>query len=254
MASSGSAAPVRDRVGNRADRGAVSAVTASVLDVFASRQGEGPCVGDPQVFIRFGGCNLVCDYCDTPESIPLKSGHTFTVEEVLAKVEAADPHGEAVAVSLTGGEPLLQVEFLKSLIPSLRSRGYQIYLETNGSLPRALEKIASECDWIAMDIKNESATGHDLREAHRWFLNASGKKVFVKLVLTDRTSEQELRDAVSLIATADPSIPLILQPATPWGQAASIPLDRLVSWYHQATQRLRDVRILPQVHRLWDIP
>jgi len=39
---------------------------APILDIFFSRQGEGICVGDPHLFIRFGGCNVVCDYCDTP--------------------------------------------------------------------------------------------------------------------------------------------------------------------------------------------
>src|SRR5258708_5336065 len=129
---------------------------ASVLEIFESRQGEGPCVGDSQIFLRFGGCNLVCDYCDTPESIPAKSGTPMTPDEILSRVDVLRKESGASILSLTGGEPLNQTAVLQELLPSLRARGYRIYLETNGSLPGALAKIVSDCDWIAMDFKPES--------------------------------------------------------------------------------------------------
>ena len=226
--------------------------TASILDIFSSRQGEGICVGDSQIFIRFGGCNLVCDYCDTPESIPAKSGLTYSLDTVVERVTqwSSIP---APVVSLTGGEPLTQVGFLQALIPVLREHGCSIYLETNGTLPGALAKVVNDCDWIAMDFKPESAIGRDQWEAHRWFLEMGGSKVFVKMVLTDRTAETEFQRGVDLVATVGPAIPLILQPATPWASARSIPLARLTSWWVWATQRLKDVRIIPQIHRLWEI-
>jgi organic radical activating enzyme len=226
---------------------------AGVLDVFASRQGEGICVGDPQIFVRFGGCNLVCDYCDTPESIPAKSGRQQTVEEVLTRIDALDA-SHVWPVSLTGGEPLLHLSFLEELITALRAQGRAIYLETNGTLPRALEKVIKGCDWVAMDFKPESATGHDLWEAHQWFLDIGANKVFVKMVLTAKTTEAEFERAVALLAPRHRSVPFLLQPATAWGEAGTIPLARLDSWWRQATAQLSDVRILPQIHRLWDIP
>ncbi len=229
-------------------------VEAPILDIFASRQGEGICVGDPHVFIRFGGCNVVCDYCDTPESIPAKSGKPWSLESVLKKVEELDPAKSGMAVSLTGGEPLLQVSFLEQLIPKLRSSGRKIYLETNGTLPKALERILDGCDWIAMDLKPESAIGRDMWEAQKWFLETAGKKVFVKMVLTQATLDEEVRRGASLIAGVRREIPLVLQPATPWGSAKSVPLERLVSFWTLATKQLSDVRILPQIHRLWQIP
>jgi 7-carboxy-7-deazaguanine synthase len=249
-------------MGKAGDGGAFSAVKAAtaialeapVLEIFASRQGEGICVGDPHVFIRFGGCNVACDYCDTPESIPAGSGHSRVLRDVLGEVRALDPDHRTAAVSLTGGEPLLQVAFLERLIPELRKDGRKIYLETNGILPRALERIVEGCDWIAMDVKPPSAIGRDQWEAHRWFLEMGGKKIFVKMVLTGSTREEEVRRAVDLISGVRPDIPFVLQPATAWGTATSIPLARLASWWALATQRLSDVRILPQIHRLWEIP
>ncbi len=228
--------------------------TASVMEIFQSRQGEGVCVGDAQMFVRFGGCNVVCDYCDTPDSIPSKAGTRVTLPDVLERIGTPDPKKGLNTVSLTGGEPLVHVGFLQALIPELRRRGWQIYLETNGTLPGALEKIAEGCDWIAMDFKPASAIGRDQWEAHQWFLKIGGSKIFVKMVLTATTTEVELRQAVALLKAAPHTIPLVLQPATPWSNVASIPMDRLVSWWQEAGRCLKDVRILPQIHRLWDIP
>lgn len=231
-------------------------VSASILEIFPSRQGEGLCVGNPHLFIRFGGCNLACDYCDTPESIPAKSGTLFSIQDVLTSVdrfEGKGNFGDQRVISLTGGEPLLHVSFLEHLIPPLRKRGWQIYLETNGTLPRALAKIVAGCDWIAMDFKLETATGHDLWEAHQWFLEIGGDKVFVKMVLTDTSKEEEFYQGVERLKMTQPDTPLILQPATPWGATGSIPLERLTCWWAWAARRLRNVPIIPQVHRLWAI-
>ncbi len=229
-------------------------VEAPVLDLFISRQGEGICVGDPHLFVRFGGCNLVCDYCDTPESIPLDVGHRWDPRSLLERISQLDPERRTRAVSLTGGEPLLQVGFLEQLLPELRKQGRQVYLETNGTLPQALERIVEGCDWIAMDVKPESAVGRDLWEAHRWFLRMGENKIFTKMVLTANTREEELRHVVDLISGVRRDIPLVLQPATPWNRVQAIPLGRLASWWALATRQLCDVRILPQVHRLWAIP
>ena len=228
-------------------------MTARILEIFASRQGEGVCIGDSHLFIRFGGCNVACDYCDTPESIPAGSGEVWSLSRVYAQIQALGENKPST-VTLTGGEPLLQIDFLERLISELRQAGHKIYLETNGTLPRALERIVEGCDWIAMDLKPESAIRRDMWEAHRWFLKTGGKKIFVKMVLTEATSEEELRRAVTLIAGVRPAIPLVLQPATPWGTASSIPLARLASWWDLASRQLPDVRILPQIHRLWGIP
>src|ERR1700733_9565371 len=99
MARKRGAARIGDGVGNPANGRPLPAVRAEaivdveapVLDIFLSRQGEGICVGDPQIFIRFGGCNVVCDYCDTPESMPAKSGKAWSLESVLQKIEELDP-------------------------------------------------------------------------------------------------------------------------------------------------------------------
>ena len=77
---------------------AIVDVEAPVLDIFLSRQGEGVCVGDPQIFIRFGGCNVVCDYCDTPDSIPAKAGRMQRLGDVLKQIDLLLPSREKVGM------------------------------------------------------------------------------------------------------------------------------------------------------------
>ncbi|MBI3563842.1 MAG: 4Fe-4S cluster-binding domain-containing protein, partial [Elusimicrobia bacterium] len=62
------------------------AVRARTLEVFSSLQGEGPRVGERQVFVRLGGCNLHCDYCEEPDTNPIPSGNVWSA----AKVKAAN--------------------------------------------------------------------------------------------------------------------------------------------------------------------
>src|SRR4051812_35904375 len=98
----------RDGVGN-ASHGRASCVVR-VVEIFQSRQGEGLCVGDPQIFLRLGGCNLVCDYCDTPDSIPLRSGNALNPADILSRIESLRQESGASVLSLTGGEPLAQTD------------------------------------------------------------------------------------------------------------------------------------------------
>ena len=102
-----------------------------VVEHFISINGEGHLAGQLALFIRFAGCNLACEYCDTTwaneKDVPYES---YTVESLLAMVQDAG----VTNITLTGGEPLLQKK-MKSLLAALRQRKqYRIEIETNGSV------------------------------------------------------------------------------------------------------------------------
>ena len=84
-----------------------------IKEIFASIQGEGPYVGYKQLFIRFCGCNLKCNYCDTDFSAE-SNYREFTAQELAEEV---NKYTDVHSISLTGGEPLLSVEFLKEFLP-----------------------------------------------------------------------------------------------------------------------------------------
>lgn len=98
-----------------------------IQEIFDTVQGEGPFVGMPCVFIRLGGCNLTCQWCDTDFE---SSTWTPSIEEAVSKVSAIMP-ARSQLVIITGGEPLRQN--IVPLLTELTSRGYRAQIETNGT-------------------------------------------------------------------------------------------------------------------------
>lgn len=117
--------------------------TYAVNEIFYSLQGEGFHTGTPVVFVRMAGCNRRCAFCDTDfaKSVPM------TAEAIAAEAQRLAPDCQRIV--LTGGEPLLQVD--ANLIDTLKSHGYTLHLETNGTLP-----IPPGIDWATCSPKDKS--------------------------------------------------------------------------------------------------
>jgi len=99
-----------------------------ITEIFRSIQGESSHAGRPCTFVRLSGCNLRCLWCDTTYS--WEQGAPMSIDAVLAEVEG---HG-CPLVEITGGEPLAQAE-MPELARRLVEAGYEVLVETNGSLP-----------------------------------------------------------------------------------------------------------------------
>ncbi len=147
----------------------------SVKEIFYTLQGEGANAGRPSVFCRFAGCNLwsgreedradaVCTFCDTDfVGTDGNGGGKFRDAEALADaIENTWASGAAQNrfVVCTGGEPLLQLD--APLIAALHARGFEIAVETNGTIsaPEGL-------DWICVspkaDAELKQTSGHELK-------------------------------------------------------------------------------------------
>lgn len=240
-------------------------VKTGLREIFSSIQGEGIYVGQRQIFIRFSACHLRCGYCDTPqrhapiycELEPISgSGEKVRLENPISAQAVLDwvQHFIGItrhhSISLTGGEPLLYTTFLKSLLPQLAPL-LPIYLETSGTQPEKLEEILEWIRIIAMDIKLPSATGEPLQfENHRRFYQLGCRKeLFVKLVIAQETTTEELQTVVEIVDNR--RIPIILQPVTSLTTGeVNVSASKMFELESFLSSHFADVRLIPQTHRM----
>lgn len=111
-----------------------------INEIFYSIQGEGYWTGRAAIFIRFSGCNLNCDYCDTQH----EDFEQWTLREIIQEID----RWPSQFVVLTGGEPALQID--NALIDALHARVYFIAVETNGTL-----MLPDNIDWITVSPKDK---------------------------------------------------------------------------------------------------
>ncbi len=251
--------------------GDITRPTAPVVEIFSGIQGEGIYAGRRHLFLRLAGCDLACDYCDQPEArrpprrarIETKPGqrnwrrpaNPMSVETVSAALcRLLQPPGLHHALSLTGGEPLLHPAFLAELLATLPAPP-PVLLETNGTRATALRALLPYLDIVSMDIKLRSTTGRPMPlKRHRAFLEVARRvrSLYVKAVVCSATTIREVRTAARLVAHTAPHAPLVLQPVTPARRHRLKPPapGLLLELQAAALERVEDVRVMPQMHRI----
>jgi len=104
----------------------------NIIEKFLSIDGEGPTAGEIATFIRFGGCNLCCTWCDTAYSIDGEiKGEILRKEDIYKYIKDNGTKN----VTLTGGEPLIQKEIEELIYFLAKDSELLIHIETNGSVP-----------------------------------------------------------------------------------------------------------------------
>lgn len=116
-----------------------------IVEIFPTLQGEGPFVGQPSVFVRLGGCNLACDFCDT-EFENFSERSLSDILETINALAIPHPHGfRRDLVVITGGEPFRQE--IRPLCVALLAAGFRVQIETNGTVwrhvPEAVDIVCS---------------------------------------------------------------------------------------------------------------
>lgn len=243
------------------------ATTACIKEIFSSLQGEGPYLGEKMTFIRFANCRFGCKWCDTDhlagslmnvfktsaetpsETIENPVGITTLIEIVSGFTDKT--------ISITGGEPLEQTDFLEEFLPYLH-RNKTILLETNGVNFAELKRVINFIDIVSMDIKLPSSTGRDaFWEEHKNFLTTSlghEKEIYIKLVVTSSTTDRDINEAIKLISATNRFVPVTIQPVTPTEEFhETVSEERLLSMKRLIGSWLPNVSITPQMHREWGV-
>jgi organic radical activating enzyme len=243
----------------------------NVAEIFSSIQGEGPLLGRRQIFVRMAGCNLRCSYCDTRRfrdrqegcRVELSPGseifgmvqNPLTVDEAAGHLRRLRGPG-LHSVSLTGGEPLCQPEFVKSLAHRCRAADLPVYLETNGSSVDGFLPLVEIIDFASIDLKLPS---HQACPEEVWpelvknelgCIKASaegGVCTIVKMVILSRTEAAEVRSACGRLEGLD--VMVVLQPVSGPDRPSARDILRL---HEAASEHLGPemVAVIPQTHRL----
>jgi 7-carboxy-7-deazaguanine synthase len=201
-----------------------------INEIFYSVQGEGKWTGLPNIFIRTTGCNLRCKYCDTKYAYD--DGTEMSMESIVKHIGKYP--GKYVCI--TGGEPLLQDE-ISYLVTMLLKKGYNICLETNGSM-----NIKSFSDkkslMISLDIKCPSSNMHEKMDFDN--ISLLNKRDQLKFIIKD---EKDYNYAKDIIKKYKPKCTVFFQPV--WGTNST----NLAKWI--LADRL-DVKLGLQMHKiLW---
>ena len=138
-----------------------------ISEIFYSIQGEGTLTGVPSVFVRTSGCNLRCNWCDTPYASWNPEGTPQSIPQIIAAIE----EHPAKHVVLTGGEPMIAKD-IRALAAEIKQRGYHITIETAATV--APEDIACDLASLSPKLLNsapDSRLGVTWRKKHetlRW--------------------------------------------------------------------------------------
>lgn len=134
----------------------LNAITYPVMEHFYTLQGEGAYAGCAAYFIRLGGCDVGCVWCDVKESWPTDAHPSYSIAELLAEVKKYP--GKIVVI--TGGEP--SMHNLEPLTSAFQAEGYRMHIETSGTHP-----LTGNWDWVTLSPKKFKPTLLDnYRYAH----------------------------------------------------------------------------------------
>ena len=210
-------------------------------------QGEGALIGQPTVFVRTGGCDYRCSWCDTLHAVDSQYRHDWnpmSAEDIFAEIETLSGE-KPLMISLSGGNPAIQP--LKPLIDLGHKKDYRFALETQGSIAQ---------DWFAdLDVLTLSPKPPSSGEDTDWnkfdecLKTADGKpEIALKIVIFDDKDYAYAQDA----ATRYPDLPLYLQPGNHKvnGEADKEALNARLEWLaDKVTQdQWFNAHILPQLH------
>jgi 7-carboxy-7-deazaguanine synthase len=170
-----------------------------VNEIFSSVQGEGAHVGQAAVFVRLGGCNLTCSWCDSRHTWdwtrhdPAKELSTASTEDVADRVLKE----KARRVVITGGEPLMQQRLLVPLVKRLHEAGRLVEFETNGTIAPLPELTAVTTQYnVSPKLDNSGIPlGKRIASAALAAFSSTGKAVF-KFVIADPADVPEVQQLV----------------------------------------------------------
>ena len=229
---------------------------APIIEIFSSFQGEGLLIGQRQIFVRFAGCNLNCNYCDTNDSKSEKSGKLMTPQQVTDEINRLLTP-DCRTISFTGGEPSLYPDFINEVS---KLTDLKIMLETNGTLPGNIDSI-EKLDMVSLDIKlpehfdgdfDDEIFFNEIKSLN--LLMAKSKNVYCKVVILPSTKIKSFKEVVEKLSaniTNKSNLQIIIQPSSPLSEWKD--LNFRLFEFSEIVGQYFEVSTIPQIHKILDI-
>lgn len=225
--------------------------TLRVVEIFGPTiQGEGAYIGRPTVFVRFGGCDYRCLWCDTMHAVGKQYAHEWakmTAVDILAKVGALTG-GQPILITISGGNPAIQQ--LKEFLILGKANGHTFSMETQGSVSKPWFHLLDQLTFSPKPPSSGETT--DWAKLDACIAAAQGVQNSLKVVVFDRIDYAYAQD----VAKRHPDLPMFLSignddtdpKAAVDKEALHAKMRQLIDWVNE--DKWYDVTILPQLHVL----
>jgi 7-carboxy-7-deazaguanine synthase len=218
-----------------------------ISEIFYSLQGEGELTGVPSVFVRTSGCNLRCNWCDTPYASWKPEGDPMSVDEIVAQVTKHP----ARHVVLTGGEPMIAKE-IRELAAALKQLGYHITIETAATV--APDGIACDLASLSPKLKNSapddrlSETWREKHDRLRWQPEVvkawlAGYGYQLKFVVAQEADVDEIETMLAQLGRDIPRAKVLLMP-----EGTTVEVLRAKAGWLGELCKVRGYRYAPRLH------
>lgn len=204
-----------------------------VIEIFDSIDGEGIFTGCLATFIRLGGCNMRCSYCDTGYALNAKDGVEMSIDDIVCRAKLiGNTH-----ITLTGGEPLINQDSLR-LVSALCDAGFIVNIETNGSVDVTL--FQNDKTVITMDYKTISSGENKKMSIDR--INTLRKCDVLKIVC----EESDFGDITAMLLKIKTEATVFISPVF-----GKIEPKSLVSFAKKLRNcGLKNIRVQVQLHKI----
>ena len=221
-------------------------------------EGEGILYGTKTLFVRLAGCPFKCFYCDTKDALPVNSGYEYTLDKAKELIEN-NLQTNTYKVNFTGGDPLLQSESVSELAKFIQQKKIPTYLESSCYDSDRFAQVLPHIDYIKIEFKTPDSEFVDTKHYSQLLENElnclklatnSGKVTYIKVIVSSRTeltSFKELLHRIFNMISESQIAGFIIQPS--YGMAEPN-LEHLFSFYDAVYVYYKDVRIVPQLHKL----
>lgn len=211
-----------------------------VTELFTSINGEARRAGETAVFVRFAGCNLLCNYCDTLWAVVKDAPFTaMSEDEILGRIEETGIRN----VTLTGGEPLIQPD-IDILVDKLLARErLRVEIETNGAVD--IRPFMRNCDRLSFTVDYKCpGSGMESGMIMSNF-EAVTERDTVKFVVSDETDLEKMTEIVNRYDLSERSV-VYVSPV--FGR-----IDPKTIVEYLVKNRINDVKLQLQLHKfIWD--